>query len=202
MNRADASSLCSQRPKVDNSWNPGDFTPPGARALAADCNVLPGGPADAPRRGTERSSDPGPTGTDAPIVRPRQHGARPLHRQLPRRTGPARPRGRERRPGRRGSNRVCRRARTGDGRFHPIHIRRSSQAGPDITVAGPAAVFARKYRQQLFPDTPLLFAAVDQRYCAAPRLGTTRPPSRRSTTFLVSSITSCNCCPRPGRCSW
>ena len=33
-----------------------------------------------------------------------------------------------------------------------------------VTVAGPAAVFARKYRQQLFPDTPLLFAAVDQRY--------------------------------------
>ena len=25
-----------------------------------------------------------------------------------------------------------------------------------VTVAGPAAVFARKYRQQLFPDTPLL----------------------------------------------
>ena len=23
-----------------------------------------------------------------------------------------------------------------------------------VTVAGPAAVFARKYRQQLFPDTP------------------------------------------------
>jgi signal transduction histidine kinase len=33
-----------------------------------------------------------------------------------------------------------------------------------VTVAGPAAVFARRYRQQLFPDTPLLFAAVDQRY--------------------------------------
>ena len=37
---------------------------------------------------------------------------------------------------------------------------------PDLimTVGGPAAVFARKYRQQLFPDTPLLFAAVDRRY--------------------------------------
>ena len=31
-----------------------------------------------------------------------------------------------------------------------------------MAVAGPAAVFARKYRQQLFPDTPLLFAAVDR----------------------------------------
>jgi signal transduction histidine kinase len=33
-----------------------------------------------------------------------------------------------------------------------------------VTVSGPAAVFARKYRRQLFPDSPLLFAAVDQRY--------------------------------------
>ena len=33
-----------------------------------------------------------------------------------------------------------------------------------VTAAGPAAAFARKYRQQLFPDTPLVFAAVDQRF--------------------------------------
>jgi signal transduction histidine kinase len=33
-----------------------------------------------------------------------------------------------------------------------------------VTVAGPAAAFARKYRQQLFPDTPILFASVDHRY--------------------------------------
>ena len=37
---------------------------------------------------------------------------------------------------------------------------------PDLVVAiaGPATVFARKHRQQLFPDAPLLFAAVDQRF--------------------------------------
>ena len=40
-----------------------------------------------------------------------------------------------------------------------------------VTFAGPAAVFARKYRQQLFPDTPLLFAAVDQRYLRDAPLG-------------------------------
>ena len=40
-----------------------------------------------------------------------------------------------------------------------------------VTVAGPAAVFARKYRQQLFPDTPLLFAAVDQRFLRDAPLG-------------------------------
>ncbi len=33
-----------------------------------------------------------------------------------------------------------------------------------VSVAGPAAVFARKYRRQLFPDTPLLLAGPDQRY--------------------------------------
>jgi len=44
---------------------------------------------------------------------------------------------------------------------------------PDLIVslAGPAALFARKYRRQLFPDTPLLFAAVDQRYLADAPLG-------------------------------
>jgi signal transduction histidine kinase len=46
---------------------------------------------------------------------------------------------------------------------------RSTFAGrprPDliVAVAGPASVFVRKYRQQLFPDAPLLFASVDQRY--------------------------------------
>ena len=33
-----------------------------------------------------------------------------------------------------------------------------------VTIAGPAAGFARKYRQRLFPDIPILFAAVDQQY--------------------------------------
>ena len=37
---------------------------------------------------------------------------------------------------------------------------------PDLvmTVGGPAALFARKHRRQLFPATPLLFAALDERY--------------------------------------
>ncbi len=44
---------------------------------------------------------------------------------------------------------------------------------PDLimTVAGPATVFARKYRQQLFPEAPLLFAAVDQRFLRDAPLG-------------------------------
>ena len=44
---------------------------------------------------------------------------------------------------------------------------------PDLhlTVSGPAALFARKYRQQLFPDTPLLFASVDQRFLRDAPLG-------------------------------
>jgi signal transduction histidine kinase len=44
---------------------------------------------------------------------------------------------------------------------------------PDLimAVAGPATVFARKYRQQLFPEAPLLFAAVDQRFLRDAPLG-------------------------------
>jgi hypothetical protein len=40
-----------------------------------------------------------------------------------------------------------------------------------VTVGGPAAVFARKYRRQLFPGTPLLFASVDQRWFRDAPLG-------------------------------
>ena len=41
-----------------------------------------------------------------------------------------------------------------------------------VTVGGPAAAFARKYRQQLFPATPMLFAAVDERFLESPPLAT------------------------------
>jgi signal transduction histidine kinase len=40
-----------------------------------------------------------------------------------------------------------------------------------LTVGAPAAVFARKHREQLFPDTPLLFAAVDERFLRDAPLG-------------------------------
>jgi len=42
----------------------------------------------------------------------------------------------------------------------------ADRPAPDliVTVAGPAAVFAQKYRRQLFPDRPLLIASVDHRY--------------------------------------
>jgi signal transduction histidine kinase len=44
---------------------------------------------------------------------------------------------------------------------------------PDLilTSSGPAAVFARTHRQQLFPDTPLLFASIDQRFLRDAPLG-------------------------------
>ena len=40
-----------------------------------------------------------------------------------------------------------------------------------VTVGGPAAVFARKHRRELFPGTPLLFASVDQRCLRGAPLG-------------------------------
>src|SRR5215470_12604826 len=41
-----------------------------------------------------------------------------------------------------------------------------SGRAPDLIVpiGGPAATFAHTHRQQLFPDTPILMAAVDQRH--------------------------------------
>jgi signal transduction histidine kinase len=54
---------------------------------------------------------------------------------------------------------------------------------PDLIVAvgGPASIFARKYRKQLFPDTPLLLAAVDERYLRA------SPPGENETAVAVST---------------
>ena len=40
-----------------------------------------------------------------------------------------------------------------------------------VTIAGPAAAFARKHRGELFPDAPLLFASVDQRWLRDAPLG-------------------------------
>jgi signal transduction histidine kinase len=49
----------------------------------------------------------------------------------------------------------------------------ADRAPPDLvmTVGAPAAVFGRQYRRQLFPETPLLFAAVDQRFLRDAPLG-------------------------------
>ena len=54
-----------------------------------------------------------------------------------------------------------------------LHAAFEGRPRPDlvVTVGGPAAAFARKYRGQLFPGTPLLFAAVDRRFVGA-ALGT------------------------------
>jgi len=54
-----------------------------------------------------------------------------------------------------------------------IHAIFADGPRPDLimTVAGPAAEFARKHRQQLYPETPLLFASVDQRFLDDAPLG-------------------------------
>jgi signal transduction histidine kinase len=47
------------------------------------------------------------------------------------------------------------------------------RAKPDLimTITGPAAAFARKHRQQIFPGVPLLFASLDRRFLANAPLG-------------------------------
>src|SRR4029077_8395639 len=49
----------------------------------------------------------------------------------------------------------------------------ADRPAPDliVTVGGPAAVFARGHRRQLFPETPLLFGAVDERWFRGAPLG-------------------------------
>lgn len=47
-----------------------------------------------------------------------------------------------------------------------LHSAYADRPKPDlvVTIGGPAATFARKYCHQVFPESPLLFAAVDQRF--------------------------------------
>src|SRR5262245_14024012 len=49
-----------------------------------------------------------------------------------------------------------------------------------VTVGGPAAAFARKHRQDLFPDAPVLFAATDVRFLED------APLSENETSVTVS----------------
>ena len=48
-----------------------------------------------------------------------------------------------------------------------------------VTLGGPAAVFARKYRQELFPEVPLLFASVDRRFLRD------APPGENETAVAI-----------------
>ena len=71
-----------------------------------------------------------------------------------------------------------------------------------VAIAGPAAVFARKYRSCSFPTRRSCSRPSTSDTCATHRLGKTRLPSRSPTIFPASSMTSSRCCPRPGRSSW
>jgi signal transduction histidine kinase len=59
-----------------------------------------------------------------------------------------------------------------------------------VTVGGPAAAFARKYRSELFPDVPLLFGAADQRYLDGAPLSSneTAVPVANDFTVIVDDI--------------
>ena len=59
-----------------------------------------------------------------------------------------------------------------------------------VTVGGPAAAFARRYRPRLFPDSPLLFAAVDERFLESAPLADneTAVPVRNDMAGIVDDI--------------
>ena len=60
-----------------------------------------------------------------------------------------------------------------------------------MTVSAPAALFARKYRQQLFPETPILLAGVDQRWVQHEVLTDSEAVVPIPSTRCASSKTSC-----------
>ena len=68
----------------------------------------------------------------------------------------------------------------------------SDRQPPDliVTIGGPAAAFARGHRAQLFPQTPVLFAAVETRFLGSESLGAneTALPSSIDYTGLVDDI--------------
>ena len=137
------------------------------------------------------------------VVRPRQPDARSLHRQLPRRPGPARRAARQCRPGRRGPDGSRRRDGTCGRRLHPVHVRRSPRAGPHRDGRRPGRGLRAQASAAAVPRdaTPVRLgrSALSARRAARAK---TKPPSRSSTIFRAWSTTSCRCFPRPGRCSW
>lgn len=66
-----------------------------------------------------------------------------------------------------------------------IHALYAGRPNPDliVAVAGVASAFARRHRAQLFPDAPLLFAAVDQRYLGSEPLGENETATAASNDF-------------------
>ena len=54
-----------------------------------------------------------------------------------------------------------------------VRARFTNRPNPDliVTLGGPAATFARKHRAQVFPETPLLLASVDQQFLGDAPLG-------------------------------
>ena len=55
-----------------------------------------------------------------------------------------------------------------------VRARFTNRPNPDliVTLGGPAATFARRHRAQIFPETPLLLASVDQQFLGDAPLGT------------------------------
>ena len=70
-----------------------------------------------------------------------------------------------------------------------------------VTLAGPAAAFARKYRQQLFPDVPLLLASVNQQYLSDAPLGENETAVAVASDFPGVIDRFWSCCLRQNRCS-
>ena len=77
----------------------------------------------------------------------------------------------------------------------------AGRSDPDliVTFAGPAALFARKYHNGLFPDTPMILGAIDLRYLGNAPLAENETAVTANHDFPGSSMTSCGYGHRPER---
>ena len=156
------------------------------------------------RCGVERSPARGPTGPGAAIVRPRQPDRSTTSPATSASTWTSA-------PGAPvnvvqvvvGPTGFVGAPERGGRRLHPIHLRRSSQAGPHRDCRRPRGGI----RAQVSTAALSRHAAPVRgcRSAISARRATWRERDRRRGRQRLSSarsMTSCSCCPRPGRCSW
>ena len=108
----------------------------------------------------------------------------------------------ESRPGRRRAGRVCRRAGAGDRRLHPIHLRRSSQAGPHRGAGWPRGGLRAQVPTAALSGHAAPVRGRRSAISAQRAAGRERDRRRGRQRFSRLVDESCSCCPRPGRCSW
>ena len=97
--------------------------------------------------------------------------------------------------------RAIERRRFADARLSSIFARSMRKKPLDliVSIGAPAAAFVQRHRADLFPDTPMVFTAVDERRDAIFQSHRERCRRRGRIDYLQAMIRiSCTCCRTPG----